>query len=214
MTDKYITFRPGKDLDFKFGYLPEETKRLRNLFDNKQLALDLDLLRRAKAWKLDRTLEVPENLITRLEALRKMKNVRIGDPHVKTLILDLISRKKNRDKPDKTRKVKKSKKSNTLVTKGIGYPVASAFLKFINREVFPIIDVRAYRALSGKTLDENSYDFDLYEDYVGMIKAIHKNPKYADLDFWEIDEQLYCYDREEQKRVRKQEKARKKSKKT
>jgi hypothetical protein len=70
--------------------------------------------------------------------------------------------------------------------------MASAFLKLIRPTVFPIIDVRAYRALTGKRLRYTQYTTELYLKYVDQISAIAAQ---RSVPLAIVDEQLYCYDK-------------------
>lgn len=69
--------------------------------------------------------------------------------------------------------------------------MASAILKFIKPTVFPIIDVRAYRALTGKKPYYATYSYEKYIDYAEKVSEISKK---LNRPLKEIDEQLYCYD--------------------
>jgi hypothetical protein len=52
---------------------------------------------------------------------------------------------------------------------GVGFPMASTILKFINPSVFPVIDVRAYRALTGRKLYYASYSYEIYVAYAKSL---------------------------------------------
>lgn len=80
---------------------------------------------------------------------------------------------------------------NLVISQGIGFPMASAILKFIKPTVFPIIDVRAYRALTGKKPYYATYSYEKYIDYAEKVSEISKK---LNRPLKEIDEQLYCYD--------------------
>lgn len=47
--------------------------------------------------------------------------------------------------------------------KGIGMPLYSTILKFLRPDIFPIIDVRSYRAVFGKKI--YTYTYDKYIEY-------------------------------------------------
>lgn len=70
--------------------------------------------------------------------------------------------------------------------------MASAILKFIKPTVFPIIDVRAYRALTGNKPYYTTYIYEKYMDYAERLTEISKR---LNRPLREIDEQLYCYDK-------------------
>ena len=88
---------------------------------------------------------------------------------------------------------------NKLVSsRGIGFPMASAILKFTRPDIFPIIDVRAYRALTGKKIYYSQYTIDLYIKYVEQLK-IYANK--LNIPLSEMDEQLYEFDKEHNKKI-------------
>lgn len=153
-------------LDYEFDYNAVETNALRSRsYEN----LSIDDLRRITLWKLDRVVDVPEALLQQLRALSTTN-------------------------PLTARSDAAQEALNALVAcDGIGYPMASAFLKFIRPDVFPIIDVRAYRALTGKRLRTRQYNTDLYLWYVDRILEISARRGVA---FPAIDEQLYCFDKD------------------
>jgi thermostable 8-oxoguanine DNA glycosylase len=66
--------------------------------------------------------------------------------------------------------------------------MASAILKFIHPAAFPIIDVRAYRALTGKRLRTHHYSTQLYLEYVDELMKIADARQ---MDLARVDEQLY-----------------------
>ena len=70
---------------------------------------------------------------------------------------------------------------------------ASGILKFIKPDIFPIIDVRAYRALTGEKPYYSTYT---YEKYVGYAKSLAKEAIRLGRPLREMDEQLYCFDQE------------------
>jgi hypothetical protein len=76
--------------------------------------------------------------------------------------------------------------------------MASAFLKFIRPDIFPIIDVRAYRALRGIKIYYSMYK---YEIYIKYTKDLMKIAKKFNRPLNEVDEQLYCYDKEYNKNI-------------
>ena len=71
--------------------------------------------------------------------------------------------------------------------------MASSILKFLRPDIFPIIDVRAYRAIYGKKIYSSQNTIEKYIDYVKKINVISKS---LDIDLNEVDEQLYCFDKE------------------
>ena len=71
--------------------------------------------------------------------------------------------------------------------------MASAILKFINPNLFPIIDVRAYRALMGIKPYYGTYSYEKYMEYSEMLMVMAKDQSKP---LREIDEQLYSFDKE------------------
>jgi len=74
--------------------------------------------------------------------------------------------------------------SELVACSGVGFPMP---------DVFPIIDVRAYRALFGRKLSSASYKLDLYLEYAAKVEELAKS---TGLQLHEVDEQLYRFDQE------------------
>ena len=166
-----VQFDITKDkLDYNFSYNANETNNLKNLFseirDNKTLTIND--LRRVSLWKIYRVLEISDELIKKLNSLAKDKSANIFDDKVKEIIVDLTN------------------------SNGIGFPMASAILKFLRPDIFPIIDIRAYRAIFDKKLYSSQYSIDIYYNYVKEIYLIRDKLK---LPLDKIDEQLYEFDK-------------------
>lgn len=123
---EYKQYRPEQDaLDFTFSYNDNETAELHAKL-NGSTSITEDDLRRVSLWKSDRVLSVSKKTLEKLNELSAKSDVKLKDELVKEVI------------------------ENLVISQGIGFPMASAILKFIKPTVFPIIDVRAYRALTGK----------------------------------------------------------------
>lgn len=155
-------------LDYEFSYNDEETQALHVRINNNP-GINIDDLRRVALWKINRVLGVSEETLEKLQELASRKAVSIDDELVKEIIGDLVD------------------------SQGIGFPMASAILKVIKPDVFPIIDVRAYRALTGEKLYYSTYNYTRYVDYVKQLKgkaALLNRP------LREMDEQLYRFDQE------------------
>jgi hypothetical protein len=169
MEEKYNIFDPTKDiLNFTFKYNKEETEDLHKIINGKP-DLNIDDFRRISLWKLDRVLRLSNNTIEKLNIISIKQDLSIDDELVKEVIKELVD------------------------SDGVGYPMASAFLKFIRPDIFPIIDVRAYRALSGKKIYYSMYNYELYINYTKDLMDIAKK---INRPLREVDEQLYCYDKE------------------
>lgn len=113
-------------------------------------------------------IDVPNDLLVKLRALAVQKPLTARAPQAVCVLNELVE------------------------CEGVGYPMASAFLKFIRPTVFPIIDVRAYRALTGTRLRYNDYNTELYLGYVDQVSEIATQLK---VPLAIVDEQLYCYDK-------------------
>lgn len=156
------------NLNFQFNYNNQETELLNQSMNN-NADFTLHDLRRIALWKLDRVLNVPEDLLEQMREIVKDKELTIEDLKIKNII------------------------NNLLECSGIGMPMASTILKFLRPDVFPIIDARAYRAIYGKKLYSPSYTFDRYKEYVLKLYEIRDQ---LNLELYEVDQQLYCFDKE------------------
>lgn len=165
----YQKYDPQIDtLEFPFSYNDDETAHLHQRINNNP-DVDIADLRRIALWKIGRVLDVSDETIELLRTLAKHQNLSINDPLVKETIENLVD------------------------SQGIGYPMASAILKFIRPDVFPIIDVRAYRALTGKKPYYSTYT---YQKYVEYTKSLSEEAARLGKSLREMDEQLYCFDLE------------------
>lgn len=162
----FIMFKDTDELNFKFNYNNVETKELNQLL-NRNNNVTIDNLRRVALWKLDRILSVSHETMSLLNEIAVMTDLSIENEIVRKLLGQMVSEQ------------------------GIGFPMASAILKFIRPDVFPIIDVRAWRALTGKKITYSQYSVDKYISYAKRIYEIAKN---KNIPFNQVDEQLYCYD--------------------
>jgi thermostable 8-oxoguanine DNA glycosylase len=153
-------------LSHNFDYNVVETEELKKVsYEN----ISIEDLRRIALWKLDRVIEVPDELLFELKQLPSNKSLTVDSDLSKSILKDLVA------------------------CDGIGYPMASAFLKFIRPDIYPIIDVRAYRALYGKRISYSQYTTEIYVEYAKELKAISDR---RDIPLSKIDEQLYCFDKE------------------
>ena len=79
---------------------------------------------------------------------------------------------------------------------GVGMPMASTYLRFLKPDVFQIIDVRAYRALTGDVLKLSR---DPVEQYFGYLQSLRKKCDELSIDFKNADRIFYRFDIEENK---------------
>jgi len=155
-------------LNYAFHYNDEETEDLHRLVNN-NTQIGIDDLRRIALWKINRVLRVSDETIEKLRHLAGQEDLKIDDERVREVIDELVS------------------------SDGIGFPMASAFLKFLRPDVFPIIDVRAYRAFTGLKPYYSTYDYQKYKSYT---QELHRDAKNKDRPLKEMDEQLYCFDKD------------------
>lgn len=156
-------------LNYKFEYNKEETDQLFEIAKNLGNRMSEDFVRRIALWKYNRVIHLSDETNQMLEKLRYLKNLSPDSETSKKTILSLTS------------------------NKGIGFPLGSAILKFIRPDVFPIIDVRAYRALTGIKLHSYQYNLDIYTDYCEKISILSKS---LDLQMMYVDQQLYEFDKD------------------
>jgi hypothetical protein len=157
-------------LDYDFRYNPEETSELKSIFSEirENETLSINDLRRVALWKIDRVLNIPQEIILALSNLAKQKDLDIHDEKTKKVISDLLQ------------------------CDGVGLPMASTILKFLRPDIFPIIDIRSYRAIFGKKIYSSQYSIEIYYNY---IEEIYKIKEKTGLELERIDEQLYEYDK-------------------
>lgn len=148
--------------------------------NNSERHLSLEDLRRVVLWKLNRIIYIDESLLSDLNSLAKSKGKNIENQEIKRIIRELLN------------------------STGVQLPMASTILKFLRSDIFPIIDIRAYRALFGekKNLGENCKN--KFEIYVGYIKRLKEISKETGINFDKIDEGLYQFDKKENKDIENQ----------
>jgi thermostable 8-oxoguanine DNA glycosylase len=155
-------------LNYTFTYEEDETAALHKKL-NGASSITIDDLRRVSLWKSARVMSVSDETLDKLIELSKKCDARIEDNIVNEVLERLV------------------------LSQGIGFPMASAILKFINPNVFPIIDVRAYRALTGQKPYYSTYS---YKKYIEYSKKLAQIAEKRGRPLREIDEQLYCFDKE------------------
>lgn len=153
-------------LAYEFDYNTEETNSLR---EQNYETVSIDDLRRIALWKINRVLDIPEETLQELRALATTTPLVVESPASQTALRALTS------------------------SGGVGFPMASAFLKFIRPDVFPIMDVRAYRALTGKKLRSHQYTLEMYVDYAQELRRLAAR---LEVSLQQMDEQLYCFDKD------------------
>ncbi len=155
-------------LGFIFNYNNAETAYLSKKINNNS-ELDINDIRRIALWKLDRIVNIPDEVIEDLKKIAEEKFLDIKNNKTQEIIEKL------------------------LLCDGVGFPMASTILKFIRPDVFPIIDVRSYRAIFGVKLYSSQYSL---EKYIKYIEEVYKIRDLLNVDLQLIDQQLYCFDKE------------------
>ena len=152
----------------QYNYQPELTERL----DNSESAiLDQSLINDIVLWKVSRYVKINDDTLGQIS---KLKILKAGEHR------------------------KSEKELGTLLElNGVDLPMASTILRFINPEVFQIIDRHAYRAVYEKkyplyTSTPRDRKLSVYFDY---IDELIKLCKLKALAFTTIDRLLYIFDK-------------------
>lgn len=151
-----------------YKYQPELTKRLDNL---ENTSIDQSLINEIVLWKVNRYVSIGDvniKQVGKLKALQAGEHKR-GSEALKTL-LDI---------------------------NGVDLPMASTILRFINPNVFQIIDRHAYRAVYGQKYPlhqskATERKITLYSDYIDDLIELCK---FKGLAFATIDRLLYIFDK-------------------
>ncbi len=150
-----------------FSYHLQEKNAIRENLKNKS-DIQMDDIRRIALWKYDRIIEIDDMFCTQLYHVASKEKISIEHKEAQEIIAKLVS------------------------SEGVGFPLASTILKFINPDVFPIIDVRAYRAIYGKKINYSQYNLKIYVEYAKRIYAIRDR---LQISLSEVDERLYEFDK-------------------
>ncbi|CAD7802558.1 hypothetical protein CHRY9390_00946 [Chryseobacterium aquaeductus] len=147
----------------KFKYQKELTEKL----DTKKDDFTYETILEIVLWKTNRFPEINDDLIIKINELRKGYNESLSD----NILIKLLD------------------------SKGFDLPMASTFLRFINPDYFQIIDQRVYRILYGKNLKipfSKPKKIELYKKYLIDLKMICLEYGIA---FSESDRILYLLDK-------------------
>ena len=171
---KYLIKYKGKDYQKTFGY-SDVTDKLDFLCSRNFTKEDLYKI---TLWKVNRFPIINDDIIDKLNTLR---------------LLDTIDEEKTRDVLELL-----------LNIKGVRLPMASTYLRFLNPNIFQIIDVRAYRAAfcydneqPDYTRANNDKCIDIYFNYLKRLREIAQNGYYGvAVEFKDLDRFLYEIDKE------------------
>ena len=167
-----------KTTEVQFEYLPELTDELDKLHTSKKELSETDIYK-ITLWKVDRY------------------------PFIKGITMQSINslasfEKSDKEAEDETIKVLKE----LLDTPGIGLPMASTYLRFINPKVYQIIDVRAYRAAfdykpqQSYAYVKNDTQTNVYIKYLKRLRVIaDKGYHGVKVPFTDLDRFLYDFDK-------------------
>jgi len=147
----------------EFKYQKELTKKLDDKKDDFTYETMLEII----LWKTNRFPEIDNDLIVKINELRKNYNEILSD-YILNKLLD---------------------------SKGFDLPMASTFLRFINPDYFQIIDQRVYRILYGKNLKipfSKPKKIELYKNYLVELKKVCTT---YDIPFSKSDRILYLLDK-------------------
>ncbi|WP_343663392.1 hypothetical protein [Chryseobacterium mucoviscidosis] len=150
----------------EFKYQKELTEKL----DNKKDDFTYETMLEIVLWKTNRFPEIDNDLIIKINELRKGYNENLSD----SILIKLLD------------------------SKGFDLPMASTFLRFIDADYFQIIDQRVYRILYGKNLKipfSKPKKVELYKKYLIDLKQVcvaHNIP------FSKSDRILYLLDKHPQ----------------
>lgn len=145
-------------------------KGLTDKLDNKKGDFTYETMLEIVLWKTNRFPEIDEDLIVKINELRKGYDEYLSN-HILTKLLD---------------------------SKGFDLPMASTFLRFIDSDYFQIIDQRVYRILYGENLKipfSKAKKVELYKKYLIDLKEAcitHNIP------FSKSDRILYLLDKHPQ----------------
>lgn len=169
----YIIKTKEQEIKKNFEYLPDVTDELDKLQHSR---FDINTIREITLWKLDRYVCLTDDVIEKLNTLKSLTQL---DEEKTTVVLDAL-----------------------LKSKGVRLPMASTYLRFINPQVYQIIDARAYRAAFDYKVNEvlSSQDIskliDIYIEYIEKLREIAQKGYHGlRVKFEDLDRFLYDIDK-------------------
>lgn len=175
------SIKTGKQTEVQFEYLSKLTDELDELHTSKKKLSESDIYKMT-LWKVDRYPFIDDEKIKGINSLATIKTF---DEDAKTKTIDVLKA--------------------LLNTNGIGLPMASTYLRFVNPKVYQIIDVRAFRAAYDYVLQDKGYVYVQHdtqiEVYLNYLDQLHKiaNDKNGyhgySVAFENLDRFLYDFDK-------------------
>ena len=172
-SDKYIVIgeynKDSRDFLSEYKYQPKLTTKLDNLAGK---SFDQELLNEIILWKVNRYATINEELLGKLDSLKKLRRGehRKGEK----VLLELLK------------------------VKGVDIAMASTILRFRNPDVYQIIDRHAYRAIYGAkyplyATSPSDRKIGLYFDYIDKLIEISMK---KGLEYKTLDRLLYVFDKQ------------------
>lgn len=167
----------GREYSKEFRYSPI-TARLDELH-NKAEELTLNDIHEITLWKINRFPSITAKTLKDLDSLKHYTT--LDEKRTRDILQDL------------------------LASNGVRLPMASTYLRFVNPNVYQIIDVRAFRAAYKYEKSpnciyskSNKTCIDIYIDYLKRLKEIENNGYYGikEVDFRNLDRLLYDLDKD------------------
>lgn len=152
----------------KFKYADKNTEAIKAKLAEATKITQKDLCE-LRVWSLNRSMLLDGVTLDKLNNIKMLEEEQITDDVVRELMDLLVERH------------------------GIGIPLASHILKLVRPDVFPVMDMRSYRAIYGYKLRFSEFTLDRYLEYREKVKSIAE--KYQ-IDISHVDEQLYIYDKD------------------
>lgn len=185
------TGKDNKEISIEYGYLTDCTgKHINVTYELDQLAgKDFDIidLYKIALWKTNRFPIIPNDVLDAMNKLRRFdtQDVMSDDWKIETKrVMEMLLDKEK--------------------VCGVGLPMASAFLRFLNPNAYQIIDTRAYRAAFNYNEDIHDYKnakanvcADIYIDYINQLITLSRGDYYGlKVKFQDMDRFLYIIDQD------------------
>lgn len=162
----------------------EQKEKIELLDENSSIEVVKPLINEIVLWKLNRMVEVDDELIKSLLKIRRITDIEF-----------FLNSNDLRDELKDTMK-------KLMDSKGIRIAMASTILHFFNPKIFPIIDKRAYFAINNCLMPERINNKNNGPDeYLLYIEKCYKwfllkSKNEKDLKFENIDKVLYQHDKD------------------